>query len=184
MATKKAKKKGAKAKAKTGKRSAPGRAKKTSAPRRKQGALRKPAKRKTPAASAGTRKKVTKVKGPKLSRKPTKSAAKPFRREDRPGHLDPRYKAGLREQSGGHGDAVHAFIDRPRSPNDDLAEELGESVIEKATSGEDDGEDNLDQIVPEEQGGPFVETKAAQEFAHGTDASNPKGAKREPFPTT
>ena len=42
----------------------------------------------------------------------------------------------------------------------------------------------LDQVVEEEQGGPFVETNGAQEFAPGTDASNPKSAKREPFPTT
>ena len=42
----------------------------------------------------------------------------------------------------------------------------------------------LDQVVPEEQGGPFVQTNAGQEFGYETDASNPKGAKREPFPTT
>jgi hypothetical protein len=105
-------------------------------------------------------------------------------REDRPGHLDPRYAAQLREQSGPREEEPRAFIDQPRSPNDDLAEERGEEVVEKATSGEDEGEEMLDQIVPEEQGGPFVETNAAQEFGHGTDPSNPKGAKREPFPRT
>lgn len=107
---------------------------------------------------------------------------KAVHREDRPGHLDPRYVAKLREQSGPREHPPRAFLDTPRSPGDDLAEELGEEVVARATSGEDEGEEALDQIVPEEQGGPFVETNAAQEFAHGTDASNPKGAKREPFP--
>jgi len=65
-----------------------------------------------------------------------------------------------------------------------LAEERGEEVIEKATTGEDEAEEMLDQVVPEEQGGPFVESNAGQEFAYDTDLSNPKGAKREPFPTT
>jgi hypothetical protein len=187
MATKKAKKKKvAKAKAKTAKRSSAGRAKKSSPQRRKKSVARKPPKRKTPSASARTKAKA-KAK-PRKERTPprsaTKRAAKPFRREDRPGHLDPHYSKELRKQSGAHEDAQRAFIERPRSPNDDLAEELGESVVEKATTGEDEVDEDLDQIVPEEQGGPFVETNAAQEFGHGTDASNPKGAKREPFPTT
>jgi hypothetical protein len=108
-------------------------------------------------------------------------AAEPIRREDRPGHFDPRYRAKLREQGGQPAPEPQAFIGSPRS-RDDLAEELGEDVVERATSGEDETEAALDQIVPEEQGGPFIETNAAQEFAHGTDASNPKGAKREPFP--
>jgi hypothetical protein len=184
MATKKAKKKVAKAKAKTAKRSSAGRTKKISPQRRKKSALRKPAKRKTPTARARTKKKAKPSKGRTPSPSATKRAGKPFRREDRPGHLDPRYSAELRKQSGAHEDAPRAFIEKPRSPSDDLAEELGEGVVEKATSGEDKAEDVLDQIVPEEQGGPFIETNAAQEFAHGTDASNPKGAKREPFPTT
>ncbi len=51
-------------------------------------------------------------------------------------------------------------------------------------------EDQSDQLqdVPlelgEEIGGPFVPATAAQEFAEGSDASNPPGATREPFPTT
>jgi hypothetical protein len=98
--------------------------------------------------------------------------------------LDPQYAEELREKAEPREQDPQAFIVRPRSPDDDLAEELGEEVIEKATTGEDEGEDALDQVVPEEQGGPFVETNAAQEFAHGPDPSNPKGTKREPFPTT
>ena len=76
-----------------------------------------------------------------------------------------------------------AFLRRARS-RDDLAEELGEEAVGAMTSGEDQGEDHLDQIVDEEDGAPFVETSGEEEFAAGTDASNPEDATREPFPTT
>lgn len=72
----------------------------------------------------------------------------------------------------------------PRSPLDDLAEVRGEDVVEKATTGEDVAEESLDQLVPEEEGGPFVESTGKTEFAQGSDASNPIDAFREPFPTT
>jgi hypothetical protein len=68
--------------------------------------------------------------------------------------------------------------------HDDLAEELGEEFVESATSGEQAAEDMRDEEVPEESGGPFVETSGNSEFAYGTDASNPKDAERDPFPTT
>ena len=68
--------------------------------------------------------------------------------------------------------------------SDDLAESLGEQVIESATSGEYDGEDVANQDVTEEQGGPFVESSGAREFGHDIDESNPVDAKREPFPTS
>jgi hypothetical protein len=68
--------------------------------------------------------------------------------------------------------------------HDDLAEELGEGFVESATSGEQAAEDMRDQEVPEESGGPFVETSGNSEFGYGTDASNPKDAERAPFPTT
>jgi hypothetical protein len=65
-----------------------------------------------------------------------------------------------------------------------LAEHLGESFIEAATMGEAVEEDVVNEEVPEELGGPFVVSPAREEFAPGTDASNPKGAEREPFPKT
>ena len=113
-----------------------------------------------------------------------KGPARPVRRYDRPGHLDPRYAAELRRQSVSQEHDPRAFVEEPRA-KDDLAEERGEEVVGSATAGGgDEAEEVLDQVVPEEQGGPFVETNAADEFAHDTDASNPKDAKREPFPTT
>ena len=67
---------------------------------------------------------------------------------------------------------------------DAYAEELGEEVVGKATSGEDQGEDAEDSIDEEENGGPFVETTGRTEYADGVDESNPADAEREPFPTT
>jgi hypothetical protein len=109
----------------------------------------------------------------------------PLRRRDATGHLDPDYEAKLRAQTGHArepGDD-RAFLKGPRS-NDPLSEQLGEEVVATATSGEDESEDVFNQEVPEDSGGPFVETSGNTEFAHGTDASNIKGATREPFPKT
>jgi hypothetical protein len=142
---------------------------------------------------AGAKKKTTQKKAP--ARKASARAAKPaakkqarrasVRRRDGAGHLDPRYAADLRakSKSGRPPEEPESFVERPRS-RDDLVEELGEEVIAEATSAEHEGEDILDQEVPEERGGPFVETTGAEEFGHGIDASNPRGAKREPFPRT
>lgn len=109
----------------------------------------------------------------------------PVRRRDATGHLDPDYEAKLRAETGhsrGKDDA-RAFMSGPKS-KDGFAEELGEGFVEIATSGEDQQEDVFNQTVPEDDGGPFVETSGKTEFAHGTDASNIKGATREPFPKT
>jgi hypothetical protein len=104
-----------------------------------------------------------------------------MRRRDGTGHLDPKYAADLLAQSGGHEVEGSSFVTRPRS-KDDLAETFGEEFVETVTSGESHEEDAIE--VPEERGGPFVETTGGTEFAEGTDESNPEGADREPFPTT
>jgi hypothetical protein len=83
-------------------------------------------------------------------------------------------------------DSADAFIRNPddgeMNSDDDLAETLGEEFIHSATSGENQAEDTLDQIVPEEIGGPFVETSAEEEFADDVDESNPSDAEPEPMP--
>jgi hypothetical protein len=83
-------------------------------------------------------------------------------------------------------DSADAFIRNPddegMSIDDDLAETLAEEFVHAATSGEDQTEEALDQMVPEEIGGPFVETNAAEEFAQGTDESNPADAEPEAMP--
>jgi hypothetical protein len=122
----------------------------------------------------------------KAHAQPTARAkAMPFRRRDGSGHLDPKYEALLLRESGRSRtpDDDRAFLNGPHS-SDSLAEQLGEEFLQTATSGEYEAEDVLDQVVPEENGGPFVETSASTEFAHGTDASNIKDATREPFPKT
>src|SRR5579883_133778 len=201
MATKKGKKKDTKkAKAaakKRGRVAAPKKAasRRAAAAGSRKGPARNAPARKAPARKAGARKASARPASTRAGarpgarraadlrtpapKKPSRSSAaakaprKPVRRYDRPGHLDPQYAADLRSQSGHEDYDPRAFIERPRSATDDLAEERGEEVVEKATTGEDEAEDMLDQVVPEEQGGPFVETNAAQEFAHDTDASNP-----------
>jgi hypothetical protein len=204
MATKKAKKKAAKKPAK--KTTAP--KKRTAAVRPGSAPARGGARKTAKKAKAGKAVKLAKAaKGAKAANAakaakrvaPAKKAAArhvakpvarraaakapPVRRRDHEGHIDPKYAAELRAKSGGREEDPRGFIDRPRA-NDDLVEELAEEFVEEATSAEHEGEDVLDQEVPEEVGGPFVETTADQDFAHGTDPSNPKGAKREPFPTT
>jgi hypothetical protein len=72
----------------------------------------------------------------------------------------------------------------PGAESDDLAEELAEEYVESATSGAQAAEDIRDEEVPEETGGPFVQTSSATEFAYDTDGSNPRDAKRAPFPTS
>ena len=70
----------------------------------------------------------------------------------------------------------------PSRTNDDLAENLAEDFVRSATTGEDADDESADQLVPEEYGGPFVETTADEEFAMGEDESNPDDAFAEPLP--
>ena len=64
----------------------------------------------------------------------------------------------------------------PGAEDDDLAEELGEESVEAAMSGQSSAEDNLNAEVPEETGGPFVETTGETEFGYGTHPRNRRGA--------
>ena len=63
--------------------------------------------------------------------------------------------------------------------DDDLAELLGEEYVRSVTSGEEQGVELRDEPVPEEEGGPFVESSGQKEFAHDEDVSE-----REALPTT
>jgi hypothetical protein len=152
---------------------------------------KKAAAKKKPAARAGAKTKApakksrpAKVANQALAAKAKDGKTKPIARRDGTGHLNPRYAATLREQSGNDPkENDRAFLTRSRT-GDDLAEELGEEAVSTMTSGEEQGEESLNEATVEEQGGPFVETTAGTEFGYEADASNPKGAKREPFPTT
>ena len=114
---------------------------------------------------------MTAKRGTRPARRNTTNGARP--------QLVPTF--GLHQRS----DDGNAFMpdpeDGPARIRDDLAENLAEDYVLAATQGPEVEED-LDQIVPEEFGGPFVETTAAEEFAHDTDEANPVDAAREPLP--
>lgn len=136
-----------------------------------------PAKKATPAKKAATKKAAPAKKAP---------AAKPsgLQRRDGAGHLNPKYAKDLRAQSGHSTAKSDATRPAFRVKDDAVAEEMGEEVVGKANSGEDEGEDDANRVEVEEVGGPFVVTTGGEEFADGTDESNPEDAEREPFPKT
>ena len=131
--------------------------------------------------AGGKKKTVAKAKATK---KPAAKKA-PISRRDGAGHIDPRYAKELLAKSNRRNgrDRDEAFL-RGRSKGDPLAEEMGKEFLEVATSGEDEGNEIRDRIEPEELGGPFVETKAKDEYDYEPDESNPEDALREPLPTT
>jgi len=68
----------------------------------------------------------------------------------------------------------------PGAEDDDLAEELGEESVEAATSGQTPAEENLNEEVPEETGGPFVETSGRTVYGYGTDRRGDAPSTRRP----
>ena len=75
------------------------------------------------------------------------------------------------------GASGHAHTGEP------VAESLAEDFVASATSGEEAGPDRRDALDAYELGGPFVETRAQEEFATTVDEMNPEDAIPEPFPT-
>ena len=65
---------------------------------------------------------------------------------------------------------------------DELGEELGETFVEGVTGSDDAAMEHRADGTQEDDGGPFVVTTGATEFAHGTDGSNPADAEREALP--
>src|SRR6476619_6043061 len=114
---------------------------------------------------------MTAKRGTRPARRNTTNGARP--------QLVPTFGAHHRS------DDANAFMpdpeDGPARIRDDLAENLAEDYLQAATQGMEVEEDH-DQIVPEELGGPFIETSAAEEFALDTDEANPEDASREPLP--
>jgi len=64
-----------------------------------------------------------------------------------------------------------------------VGDELLEDFLRAATTGEDAGEDVRNQDFPEDNGGPFVTTRASDEMADGLDASNPEDAEPAGMPS-
>ena len=150
---------------------------------------------KTKSAKAASKKKsakaTSKTNGAKATSKTngakaTSKTSGATSRRDPTGHLNPKYAADLRARSRASAEDVgsdNAFLRKARA-HDPLAEELGEEAVMTMTSGEDQSDRLQDMEVEEERGGPFVTTSAREEFARGTDESNPADGLREPFPTT
>ncbi len=145
------------------------------------------ARRKAPARKASRR-------APPARAPARKAAGKRAARELRNGPLAPAPRSSVVEAEGERqlADPVEAaqedlralpeqpLFDRDQSErDDDLAELLGEEYVRSVTSGEEQGVELRDAQVPEEEGGPFVETSARKEFANDPDDSEP-----EPLPTT
>jgi hypothetical protein len=102
---------------------------------------------------------------------------------DGAGHLDPAYEKRLRGRMSRHarrGEDREIVGKTWRA--DSIAQESAQEFVMTVTSGQDAGLAMLGAVTPEENGGPFVETRATTEFAYGPDRSNPTGAAREPFP--
>ena len=84
-------------------------------------------------------------------------------------------------------DDGNAFIRDPGSgpahTRDALAENLAEQFLTSATSAEEATPDAMEREVPEDSGGPFLETTGAREFALDDEAPNIREAERVPFPS-
>jgi hypothetical protein len=138
---------------------------------KRKAASRKPAARRATARKTAPRKAARKAAPRKAAarktpvRKPAarKRSAAPRPRRSAP---PPQFDQGTPPRE--HEDAETLI---PGAREDDLAEELGEESVEAATSGQSPAEENLNEEVPEETGGPFVETSADEETGHHTDGS-------------
>ena len=82
-------------------------------------------------------------------------------------------------------DLGNAFVPDPEGlgPHvpDDLAENLAEVYLRSATSGEEQAEDVLNDFVPEEAGGPFLEEEAAPDLDMLEVPAGPEGHLAEPL---
>jgi hypothetical protein len=154
----------------------------------KKAAKAKAPKAKTAKAAAPKR---AKAAAPKATAK-AKTASKPSSKNgvsrsslENSGHIDPDHAQRLLELSRETKETSddRSFVTKPRA-RDGLAERMGEEAVDAMTSGEDATTNEADQWVEEEEGGPFVETTAEEEFADDDEAPNVPGAMREPFPRT
>ncbi|MDF3068977.1 MAG: alginate regulatory protein AlgP [Polyangiaceae bacterium] len=105
------------------------------------------------------------------------------KRRDATGHLDAEYERRVVAEARSQRSEDSAFLSGFRT-GEPLAEGLGEAFLESATSGEESEPERRDRVLPEESGGPFVPTRASQEFAYDVDESNIAEATREPLPKT
>jgi hypothetical protein len=97
--------------------------------------------------------------------------------------------AKRRRQSSEHdADAFIRASEAGTGSHEELSEFLAEEFLRSATSGEEDTEEALDAVVPEELGGPFIESDAGEEFGRTAvglpdDAEEERGAEPSAFPS-
>lgn len=108
---------------------------------------------------------------------------KVIKHRDATGHLDVEYERKVRSGARARDDDELGFLTGFTS-REPLAAELGEAFLESATSGEESEPERRERIFTEEDGGPFVRTRASQEYAYDFDESNIAEATREPLPKT
>ncbi|MBI5069681.1 MAG: hypothetical protein HZB56_15715 [Deltaproteobacteria bacterium] len=149
-------------------------------PKRKVAEARKPARK----AAAGKKSPARKAAAPRPAARKS-----PARRSPAPAAVRRRTPAKVRRGPLPEGDRQlsdpieaaeedvrvlpeKALFDRDDSGrDDDLAEMLGEEFVRSVTSGEEQGVELRDEAVPEEEGGPFVESSGQKEFANTEDDS-------------
>jgi hypothetical protein len=98
----------------------------------------------------------------------------------------------IKSPTHGRSDDADAFLPDPqsrsgshhRTGNDSLAEALGREFLSAATSGEEVTEDIRDELTTEELGGPFVVTRAREEFGRTGEVTDSRDGDPEAFPTT
>jgi hypothetical protein len=91
--------------------------------------------------------------------------AKPsgIHRRDGTGHLDPEHENRLLllarngRNADGDSSSIHAFV-AGRRTHEELGEELAESYLQSATSGEPSEIERLDRVTVAENGGPYILT--------------------------
>lgn len=162
--------------------------KKASKPAPKKAAAKKPTAKK-PAPKKPAAKKAAPAKAaPKKTAPPARArvarAAERAERAKAEWEQRPKRRVEPDEPRERTGDRDAAFVNRADKPGDDLAGELGESFLQSATSGEESAMEIQNAETEEEQGGPFIETTAQEEFADDVDESNPEDAEPAALPTT
>lgn len=105
-------------------------------------------------------------------------------RYDRPGHLEEAHAERLLHMSARRTSRDEFALVFDSAASDDLATELAEQAVSSMMGGGETWLDMVDAPVEEDDGGPFLETRGAREFAAGPEAEDDTaGFMREALPT-
>jgi hypothetical protein len=105
-------------------------------------------------------------------------------RYDRPGHIADAHAERLLHLSQRRSGRDEFTLVFDSAAGDDLATELAEQAVTSMVGGGETWLDTVNAQVEEEEGGPFLETRADREFASGPEAEDgTQGFLREALPT-